>query len=372
MELVIAKDEFVAGLSRVQSVIERRTTLPILSNVLLDAQKGGLMIVGTDLEVGLKGLYEAQVKKTGSITVASKKLFEIVRELPPGEVRLKLEDGDRVNIQAGKADFHILGLATDEYPILPDYKDEEFAKFPAADLSEMLEKVSGSIGQDETRVYLNGVYLETSDNGGKPVLRAVATDGHRLSLCERPLPDGSKLKVSPGVIVPKKGVGELRKALDGLDGDIEIAFPERNLVVRAGGVLYIIRLIDGQFPEYGAVIPAGNNRVLTASRDELVSVLRRVALLSEELGRGVKFSLDKKILELSCENPNLGKASEEMAVTYDGEAFEIGFNARYFQDALGVVRDEDVNLAFNDAFSPVLIKSPSDPGFKAVIMPMRL
>jgi DNA polymerase III subunit beta len=372
MEFTIAKAEFIRGLSRIQSIIEKRTTLPILSNVLLETKGQSLQVVATDLDVALKASYEANIVDPGVITVGAKKLFEIVRELPDGEVSFKVVANDWVEIVGGAARFKIMGLATDEYPILPDYEDEKYSEISSAALSDMLEKVVHSIGSDEARAYLNGAYVETAEMNGKNFLRAVATDGHRLALCEKELGEGSDLDISRGVIIPKKGIFELKKIIEGEDVPVKVCFTERNAIVRKESLLFIIRLVEGEFPDYLSVIPKNNERTLVGSRDELYAALRRVSLLSEELARGVKFQIATKHLEVSCENPNLGEAREEMAVSYDGEAFAIGFNAKYFIDALSVVKDEDVNLSFNDASSPVIIRAPSDTGFLAVIMPMRL
>jgi len=373
MEFTIAKAEFIKGLSRIQSIIEKRTTLPILSNVLLETKGEGLQIVATDLDVGMKALYEARIEDPGSITVAAKKLFEIARELPDGDVSFKvLKSNDWVEIKAGHARFKMVALATDEYPILPDYDDQKYSEISSAALRSMIEKVVHAVGSDETRPYLNGVFFVTDKSGGKKVLRAVATDGHRLALSERDMQEGSDLVLEKGVIVPKKGISELNKILDGDDATIKVCFTERNAIFKKENSLFIIRLIEGDFPDYTSVVPKKNLRVMTCSRDEIFAALRRVSLLSEEMGRGVKFSLQKKNIEISCENPNLGEAHEEMVVSYEGEAFEIGFNARYFIDVLSVIKDEDVSMSFDEASSPVMIKSPSDPGFVSVIMPMRL
>ncbi|MCZ7586871.1 MAG: DNA polymerase III subunit beta [Deltaproteobacteria bacterium] len=372
MDFTIQKDEFIKGLSRVQSIIEKRTTLPILSNVLLETRDNALQVVGTDLEVGIKGRCEASFKKKRLADGSGQKLFEIVREMPDGEIHFKTVEGNYAQITGGHVRFKIAGIAPDDYPILPDYQDESFFPLPVEDLADMLDKVIHAVGSDETRPYLNGVYFHTADAEGKKRLRAVATDGHRLALCDKALPDGSKFAVKPGVILPRKGVLELKKLLDGSADDLEICVSERNAIFRLGTTLVIIRLVDGDYPDYNTVIPKGNEKVITCSRDDLFAALRRVSLLTEDLGRGVRFSLRKKMIEVSCENPNLGEAHEEMAVSYDAEDFDIGFNARYFLDALGVVRDEDVNLSFGDAFSPVLLKTPSDSGFLSVLMPMRL
>ena len=245
MEFAIEREEFIRGLSRVQSIIEKRTTLPILSNVLLETKENGLQIVGTDLEVGIKGLFTAEIKDPGSITVPAKKLFEIIRELPEGEVLFKVVENDWVTINAGQAHFKLMGLVPDDFPILPDYEEETFFKLPTETLAELIEMVGHAIGSDETRPYLNGLFIHTVENGGKNFLRTVATDGHRLALSERELPEGEKIKVQPGVIIPKKGISELKKALDGDGDNILIAFTERNTIIKTDNTLFIIRLIDG-------------------------------------------------------------------------------------------------------------------------------
>ncbi len=372
MEFRIAKDEFIQGLSRVQSVIEKKTTLPILSNVLLETKTDAIRITGTDLEVGVKGTYPAEIVTEGAITVPAKKLFEIVREMPESELTLKVIENDRVEITSGRADFKIAGISIDDYPILPDYEKEEFFEIPTSFLIEMIEKVSHAVGNDDTRPFINGVFMQTAEVEGNKYFRMVATDGHRLAVSEKPLPEESAVNLDAGAIVPRKGVFELKKSIVDDDEPIQICFTERNVILRKDSLLFIIRLIDGTFPEYNNVIPASNNRILTISRDELYAVIRRVSLLAEESNLGVKFAFAKKVVTISCDNPSLGQAREELAVTYDGEEFDIGFNARYFLDALTVVQDEDVTIAFDVSTAPVLIKAPSDPGFKAVLMPMRL
>ena len=372
MEFRIAKDEFIQGLSRVQSVIEKKTTLPILSNVLLETKTDAIRIVGTDLEVGVKGLYPAEIVTDGAITLPAKKLFEIVREMPESELTLKVIENDRMEITCGQANFKIAGISVDDFPILPDYENEEFAEIPTSYLMDMIEKVSHAVGNDDTRPFINGVFMQTVDVDDKKYFRMVATDGHRLAVAEKPLPKGSKFNLEKGAIVPRKGVFELKKSIEDDDEPIQICFTERNVIIRKASLLFIIRLIDGTFPEYNNVIPSNNNRVITCSRDELYAVIRRVSIMAEETNPGVKFSFSKKIMLISSSNPSLGEGKDSVAVGYDGEEFEIGFNARYFLDSLTVVQDEDAILAFDENEAPVLIKAPSDPGFKAVLMPMRI
>ena len=372
MKFSISKDVLLKGLGKTQSVIEKKATLPILSNVLIEAKGDAIEIVATDLEVGIKGRYDADVKKEGSITVGAKKLFEIVRELPEDTVKINTTDNNWVHIKCGSANFKIVGLAADDFPILPLFDSKDFQLFPADVLAEMIEKVQHAISLDETRYYLNGLYLTTDEVDGKKLVRMVATDGHRLALMDREMPEKSTLDISSGYIIPRKGINELRKALAETEGDASICFKDRNLIVSCRNLLFIIRLIDEDFPEYNQVIPEGNDRSLVCSSAQLLGTIRRVSILSTEMGKGIKFACKKDSLTISCSNPDLGEAKEEIPVEYGGEEMEIGFNARYFLEVLNIIKEEDVQILLADALSPGLIKVPSDPGFLAVIMPMRI
>ena len=236
----------------------------------------------------------------------------------------------------------------------------------------MIEKVQHAISMDETRYYLNGVFLATIEKDGKKFIRMVATDGHRLAMADEELPEESKFDLPDGCIIPKKGVNELKKALSEVEGDASVCFKDRNIIVRCDNLLFIIRLIDEDFPQYNQVIPSGNDKVVKCSRDELQNSLRSVSLLSTETGKGVKLELMKNAVIISASNPELGEAKDELTVEYDDDEMEIGFNARYFLDILAVVPHEDVVLMLADKLSPGLIQVPDDPGFTAVIMPMRM
>jgi DNA polymerase-3 subunit beta len=372
MEFSIAKEVLLKGLAKTQSIIEKKNTLPILSNVLIEAKGDGIEILATDLEVGIKGKYEADLKSEGSITVGAKKLFEIVRELPNEKIEIKATDNNWLEIACGNARFKIVGLSSEDFPILQDYEDEQFHTLPAALLSEMIEKVQHAVSLDETRYYLNGVFMQTVEKDEGRFLRMVATDGHRLALMDRELPEGCSLEFADGCIIPRKGINELRKALSEFDDEAKICFKDKNLIVRGEGIQFVIRLIDDDFPEYSQVIPSNNDKKMSCSRDQLFGSLRRVSLVSTDLSKGVKFSAGKKKLEISSSNPDLGEAHEEMVVGYDDTEMSIGFNAKYFLDILNVIKDDDVVIELADELSPGMIKVPSDPGFTAVIMPMRI
>jgi len=368
MQFTITKDEFLRGLSRTQSVIEKKTTLPILSNVLIEAAGAAVTLVATDLEVGVRGMCEAEVGKEGSITVQAKKLYEICRELDSDVISFKAMPNDWVEISGGNFSSKIVGLSAEDYPVLPSTEGAMEFTINGQILAEMIDKTQFAISTNETRYYLNGVFFVTV-NGN---LRMVATDGHRMALCEKELPAGIDATIDPGIIIPKKGVMELRKLLAEGEGDVVFGVKERNIFVRQGGTELIVRLIDGDYPDYEQVVPKKNDKIVTISRDKLFSALRRVSIMATELDKGVKVSLGRGSLEISCKNPNLGEAVEQVQANYEGAEMEIGFNARYILDSLGVLNDEDVILEMADGLSPCTIKTPSDQGYLSVVMPMRL
>lgn len=372
MEFSISKDVLLKGLSKTQSIVEKKTTLPILSNILIEAKEDSIQIVATDLEVGVKGNYEAETKEKGNITVAAKKLFEIVRELQDDTINIKMIENNRMEIASGAALFKIVGLPADDFPIIPTFEEEDFFNVPAHIFAEMIEKVQHATSLDETRYYLNGVFFQSAEKDDGKYMRMVATDGHRLAMIDREMPEGVEFDLPKGCIIPRKGINELKKALSEMEKDASFCFKDKNLVVRCDNLMFLIRLIDDDFPEYTQVIPKNNNRVLSCSRDELYGCLRRVSVLSTDLSKGVKFSLEKKALEISSSNPELGEAKEELVVGYDDEKMSIGFNAKYFLEVLSVIKDEDIIINLADDLSPGLIAVPSDAGFSAVIMPMRI
>lgn len=371
MQFTIAREELLRGLARAQSVIEKKSTLPILSNVLIEARGETITIVATDLEVGVRSLCEAAVEEEGAVTVNAKKLFEICKELDNIEITLKVLSNDWVNITSGAYTSRLVGLAADDYPTLPDTEPDAKFTINGAVIAEMIDKTQFAISTNETRYYLNGVYFLAGEEDEKPFVRMVATDGHRLSMCSKELPEGSDFVVD-GIIIPRKGIAELRKLLAETDGDISLGIKERTIIAKRADVELIIRLIDGEYPDYRQVVPQGNDKVATCAHDALTRATRRVAIMATELNKGVKFSLERGTVEISCNNPNLGTAEEKVEANYEGPAIQIGFNARYILDVLGVVTSEDVVMEFNDGLSPCVMRMPSDAGFLAVIMPMRL
>ncbi len=372
MEIKITRTELLKGLGLVQSIVERKTTMPILANVLLEANKKALSITATDLEVGVNCSYNADVLEEGRVTVHAKSLYDIVKELPDDTVHFTMKDGNWVEICCGKSTFRIVGLSPDEFPKLPKREGGQTQRTEAALLREMIDKTAFAMSSDETRYNLNGVYTDFSGGeDGKTVLM-VATDGHRLSVVKRKV--GSKWNFPKGAIVPRKGVMELRRLTETgpADAPIDLWADKKHVIAYRDNTTLVIRLIDGQFPPYEQVMPKRSKRTLALNRSELIHALKRVSVLSTDRARGVKFAFSPNNLDISASNPDLGEAKEELAAEYKGEAFEIGFNAKYFIDALSAINDEQAILQLGDETSPCVIGSEYDREFTHVIMPMRL
>ncbi|MBN1282795.1 MAG: DNA polymerase III subunit beta [Proteobacteria bacterium] len=370
MEIKIARTEIMRGLGLVQSVVERKSTMPILTNVLLEAAGKNLSVTATDLEVGMNCAYAADVVENGRVTVHAKSLYDIVKELPDEAVHFKLKSGNRVEIKCGKSSFKIVGQAPDEFPALPKRGSGQTQKVEAKLICDMIDKTSFAMSSDETRYNLNGVYTDFSGGENGKTIQMVATDGHRLSVVRREV--DAKWNMPKGGILPRKGVMELKRLMEAGDSPAELWADAKHLIAYRDNTTLVIRLIDGQFPPYEQVIPKKSKRVVSANRQELIHALKRVSVLSTDRSRGVRFTISSGSLDISASNPDLGEAREELSVQYKGDAFDIGFNARYFIDALNVIEDEQAALQLGDETSPCLVMSEFDRGFTHVIMPMRL
>lgn len=373
MKLSITKSELLKGLGRIQSIVERRNSMPILANVLLEASGKGddgfLQLAATDLEVGIRGSHSATVEKAGGLTVSAKKVYEIIRELPDETVHLEATANSYLSIQCARAAFTLAGTAVEEYPTLPSFSPDSMVPVQAAVLSSMIERTMYAASVDETRYNLNGVYLEVLDDGK---IRMVATDGHRLAITDRAL-GSDALKLASGVIIPRKGLAELKRLVDEEDADeVELAFEGNSGLARRGGVSLVMRLIEGEFPNYQQVIPKGTKVALTLSTDALVRALRRVILLSSERSRAVKLEVSDGKLVISSNNPDLGDAQEELDIDYAGDDLTLGFNGRYLLDALGAMKTKEVILSFQDELSPAQLTPTDDEDCLSVVMPMRV
>jgi DNA polymerase-3 subunit beta len=368
MEIKAKRGDLLATLYWAQSIVERRNTMPILANALIDAQKSKIQLAATDLEVGVRGEVDGEIVKPGTLTVNAKKLYEIVREIPAEQIHLKRLENDWVEIRSGKSIFKIVGMDAREFPQFPKFDVKGQVSMQAALMRGMIERTIFAVSTDETRYSLNGVFLEEAA-GGK--VRMVSTDGHRLAFEEQAL---GTLGLSKGVILPRKGLGELRKLLEGGDeGEIFISFRDNMALVSRDKVELFMRLIDGDFPDYTKVIPQGNPNIAKMDHGDLLQALRRVSILSSERYKGVKLDFSGGNVSISANNPDLGEAAEEVEADYAGGPISIGFNARYIIDVLGVLENEgDIDIELKDELSPSIIRKSANAGYLYVLMPMRL
>lgn len=366
MEIKIAKKELLHGLACTQGVVEKKSTMPILANVCLKAEAKTIMLSATDLEVGVMVEQAAEILQKGSVTVSARAIFDIVKELPDERVHLKVLPNYWVEITSGKVQFKIVGLSADEFPKLPSVPKEGTFHVDVTAFHDMIAKTAYAMSTDETRYALNGVFLEKVGDA----MRLVATDGHRLSYTDRPVK--GKWTLDKGVIIPRKGILEWKRLLEGAEGEFTMSVDSKHVMVTKGNAVLMIRLIDGQYPPYNQVIPKEQKWVIAADRLALMQGLRRVQLVTTDRSRGVRFRVSPKHLEITAKNPDVGEAHEELQVKYKGETFEIGFNGRYFSDVLNILTDEEVVLELKGEMGPCVIRSEFDRSFLAVIMPMRL
>ncbi len=365
MKLSASRETLLKPLQAVIGVVERRQTMPILANVLLAARDGQVEVTGTDLEVELVASVDVEVEAAGEVTVPGRKLLDICRALPDkAEVSMSLS-GEKLTVKSGRSRFSLMTLPAAEFPRIGDINAGQSLAVSQATLAKLLEKTHFSMAQQDVRYYLNGLLLETGDKR----LRAVATDGHRLALCDVELDD--KKAPEQQVIVPRKGVLELQRLIGG-DGDLQIELGSNHIRIQLEGIRYTSKLIDGRFPEYDRVIPQDTENQLTADRESFRGALQRTAILSNEKYRGIRLIIKKDGLLLQAHNPEQEEAEEEVEISYDGDDIEIGFNVNYLLDALGAIESETVELAVVDGNSSCLLREPGNDECKYVVMPMRL
>ena len=373
MELTLPKSDLSKALLVTQSVVERKTTMPILANVLLSATENHLRISSTDFEITALVNVKANVRTTGSTTVSAKVFSDIVRELSDGDVSLKLTEGERLEISSSNSKFKMVGVSADEYPSLPGIAAEVVGRISSKQLMEMINKTLYAVSQDETRFNLNGVCFELVGEGKKSeaALRMVATDGHRLAMITRPI---EKLAFSDRIIVPKKGLAEIKKILDS-DSDklIGIDVKDGFLLIETEEAKLSMRLIDGEFPDYNQVLPKRKGMTANVPTAGLAQALKRVSLMVTDKGKGVRFDFSKGELRVSSSSPELGEARESLEIKYEGDPLSIGFNARYLMEiAFSLEENEAFIMELNGELGPGKFYAESDESYVGVVMPMRL
>jgi DNA polymerase-3 subunit beta len=366
MKVTAEREKLLVPLQAVIGVVERRQTMPVLANVLLRAEEGRVAVTATDLEVELvAATREVEVIEPGEITVPGRKFLDILRALPEKLVVTIALEGPKVVIKAGRSRFSLSTLPAAEFPVVEDIHAQQSVRIARMDLLRLLEKTHFSMAQQDVRYYLNGMLLEIDGQ----VLRAVATDGHRLALCEGALL--VRAATTQQVIVPRKGVLELQRILTA-EGDAELAIGTNHVRAQLGDVRFTSKLIDGRFPEYSRVIPAAPTAAIKADRDVLRQALQRTSILSNEKYRGIRITVKKNVLTVQAHNPEQEEAEEEVEVAYEGNDLEVGFNVNYLLDALAAIDGVDVELGLTDSNSSCLIRSPGNAASRFVVMPMRL
>jgi DNA polymerase-3 subunit beta len=370
MKATIERATLLKGLGHVQSVVERRNTIPILSNVLIEAAAdGSIRLTATDLDLQIVESVQAQVERPGAITIPAHTFFDIVRKLPEGsQVLLDASEG-KMLVQAGRARFNLQTLPRDDFPMIAEGALPTAFELPAATLIQIIDKTKFAISTEETRYYLNGIFLHVSDDP-VPVLKAAATDGHRLARYTATRPDGAE--GMPDIIVPRKCINELRKLLDEVEGSVHIDLSPTKIRFGLGNAILTSKLIDGTFPDYSRVIPTGNDKLLRIDPRSFEEGVDRVATIATDKTRAVKMALERDKVTLSVTSPENGTAAEEVPGDYAAEGFEIGFNARYLLDILGQVEGDMVELHLADAAAPTLIRENEKSPALYVLMPMRV
>jgi DNA polymerase III subunit beta len=364
MKFSAERESLLAALQSVIGVVERRQTMPILANLLLAAESGKLSITATDLEVELVASTEIKSAADSRLTVPGRKLLDICRSLPEGATLTFNQDGDKLTVKAGKSRFVLATLPASDFPVIDELAQQQSLTLPQADFKRLLDKTHFSMAQQDVRYYLNGMLLETD---GK-MLRTVATDGHRLALCEMDLPSKA---TGQQVIIPRKGVLELQRLL-GTEGDVQITIGSNHVRAQIGDVRFTSKLIDGRFPEYSRVIPAASPKAIVADREMLRSALQRTSILANEKYRGIRLALKKNSMTLQAHNPEQEEAEEQVEVSYKGDELEVGFNVSYLLDALAAVDGNEVEIGVTDGNSSCLVRAPGVSSARYVVMPMRL
>lgn len=367
MKIEIEKKELLNLIGKTQNIVEKRNTMPVLVNILLEADQKKLKVFATDLEVSLTDEVAVQVHQPGKVAVSARNLFEIAKKLSDGTISLTKKENNWLEIKQGKYLSKIVGVSSEDYPVFPTYNPQSFNRIESKTLKEMIDKTIFSVSSDETRYHLNGVFFEISKDG----LKMVATDGHRMSLINKQV-SNLEAPVQQGVIIPRKGLHEIKKILEGVEGTVEIAIEGSQFILRSNSTVLMIRLIEGKYPNYNQFIPAKLALKMSLPRESFLQSLERVALLANQKSKAVQFLLSSGKMEISSNNPELGDAKEELEIDYKGQDIKVGFNAKYITDVLVNINQDMVDIELNDQLSPGLIRPHNDPQYTCVVMPMRI
>lgn len=368
MKIEIEKKDLLNLIGKTQNIVEKRNTMPILVNVLLEAETDVLKVFATDLEVSLTDQVKCKVSQSGKVAVSAKNLFDIAKELSEGQIQLIKKDNNWLEIKQGKYTSKIVGVSAEEYPIFPTFNSQSFTKIEAKLLKEMIDKTIYSVSNDETRYHLNGVYFEML---GASSFTMVATDGHRMSLVNKN-PQAQKPAGSQGVIIPRKGLNEIKKIIESVDQTVEISVEGSQFILKHASTVLMIRLIEGKYPNYQQFIPQKLNQKLRINKDAFLVSLKRVSLLANQKSKAVLLNISNGRMEISSNNPELGDAKEEIEIGYSGADMKIGFNAKYIEDVLRSIEKVEIDFELNDQLSPGIMRPHDDSSYTCVVMPMRI
>ncbi len=374
LNCTVTKDLFLEGLNSLQNLTNKKGTLAILSNVLIESATGGLTLTGTDLEVGLRLFVPAEIQGEGSLTLPSKKIFEIVRESGSETINIEETDNSWVIIKAGLSTYNLAGLASDEFPEFPEYEEDLFISFESHIFLELIEKIIYSIANEQENIYsLTSVLFEKEKRGDVFYLKMISSDGHRLSIMEKDVvSDLDEMHINEVTLIPRKGIQEWKKFCEGRDS-LEISFEPKQLVLRDEDAVMIIRLKHGEFPKYSAITEAVEiKNPIRINRIFFLESLKRINLFTEDIFHTIQLNIENSEMILSSQNADLGNAKDKLSVSYSGEPLKLGFNCRYFIEALQVMECETIEAYINSNNSPCLMKSEDDIGFTSIIMPMQL
>jgi len=371
MEIKIDRGSLYRSISRVQSIIEKRSNMPILSMILLSTADSVINISATDLEISLQQTIPAEVITPGSITISGRKLFEILKESKSDNIYLKKKENNWIFISDERTKYNLAGLPAEEYPVFVEPEGVITIEVDGDTLTEMIDKTIFSVTLEEAGFKLSGVFTEKVVKEGKTILRMVSTDGHRLSMMDKEIENIEDIGIEIGVMIPKKGLIELNRLIS--EGEkIKIGFKNNNCVAKKDDLLIVIRLLESKFPDYNSVIPNQIKHLINIKKEDLLDAMKKMVILSSDSYRGVKIIIEENNMELLSINPDLGDAQDNLEVEYKDERLEMGFNSRYFIDALQAMDSETVELGFIDNSSPCIIRGDNDKGFLGLIMPMRI
>jgi len=367
MKIVVSKESLQKGLQVVQGIVESKSTMPILSHILLSAGET-TAISATDLDIAVREPLEARVEEPGAVCIPARKLYEIVREIPASELLLESQENNWITVSSGKSTFRLIGLSDEDFPTFPEINTGEAMDFPAPELHDMISRTLYATGDSDARYTLNGLMFHL--NPEKGTVTFVGTDGHRLAVARKPLP------VQPTeerkMILPKKAATEVRKLTEAQENPVRLTLTPNHIVFRFDDILFITRLIEGSYPNYEQVIPKNNDKTMTVSRDEMLGAVKRASLVGREKTFPVKMELREDAAVFSSNNPDVGEANEQIAVVYGADPLTLGFNARYMVEALQNLPGEEISLELQDSLSPTVIKQAGQEAYFSVIMPMRI